>query len=390
MNAVLLVKDGRVLEVGAPDNVQIPKGAQKVDMTGKFIMPGMINSHGHIGGTEGLQGGRYSKQRVLRDLALNARYGVTTVVSLGGDGSPSIEIRNKQGRNDLDHSRLFVAGTIVTGDSPESVRVVVQQNQQNFVDFIKIRVDDNLGSSVKMSPEIYSAVIDEAHKHSIPVASHLYYLKDAKALLQAGTDYIAHSIRDQDVDQELIDLMKEKDVYYCPTLMREISAFAYAETPDFFEDEFLLAEVDPAVIEALKDPERQKRIKDNPKTKVYEEALVMAMTNLKKLSDNGVKIVMGTDAGPPARFQGYFEHKELELMVAAGLTPMQTIVSATGNAAKYLRLPDIGTLEKGKWADFILMGKNPLEDISNTQSLENVWVAGNRVPTSAKALVDEE
>lgn len=379
VNAVLLVEDGRVLEVGTTGDVRIPKGAKKVDMAGKFIMPGMINSHGHIGGTEGLEGGKYSRQRVLKDLALNARYGVTTVVSLGGDGIHSIEIRNKQSRSDLDHSRLFVAGTIVTGDSPEAVREVVRQNELNMVDFIKIRVDDNLGSSVKMSPEIYSAVIDEAHKHKIPVASHLYYLEDAKGLLKAGTDYIAHSIRDQEVDQELIDLMKEKDVYYCPTLMREVSVFAYAETPDFLKDEFLLAEVEPAVIEALKDPERQKRIRENPKTKVYEEALVMAMTNLQKLSDNGVKIVMGTDAGPPARFQGYFEHKELELMVAAGLTPMQTIVSATGNAAKYLGFQDIGTLEKGKWADFILLNKNPLENISHTQSLEDVWIAGNRV-----------
>lgn len=378
--AVLLVSEGRILEVGTEATIDIPKGTQRVDMSGKYIMPGMINSHGHIGGTEGLQGGKYSRENVLRDLALNARYGVTTVVSLGGDEQASIEIRNAQETSTLNHSRLFVAGTIVTGDSSEAVRLVVQENAQNKVDFIKIRVDDNLGSSVKMSPEIYSAVIDEAHKHAIPVASHLYYLEDAKGLLNTGTDYIAHSIRDKEVDKELIDLIKAKDVYYCPTLMREVSVFAYADTPDFLGDQFLLNETDPEVIEALKAPERQKRIKDNPRTKVYEEALVMAMSNLKKLSDNGVKIVMGTDAGPPARFQGYFEHKELELMVTAGLSPMQTLVAATGNAAKHLKLKDIGTLEKGNWADFILLEKNPLEDISNTRSLLDVWIAGNKVP----------
>ncbi len=379
-DAVLLVKDGRVLEVGSQGTVDIPKGAQRVDVAQKYIMPGMINSHGHIGGTEGLEGGRYSKENVLRDLALNARYGVTTIVSLGGDGEASVAIRNAQETSELNHSRVFVAGTIVTGDSPEAVRQVVQENAKSKVDFIKIRVDDNLGSSVKMPVDIYSAVIDEAHKNNIPVASHLYYLEDAMGLLKAGTDYIAHSIRDKEVDQGLIDLIKEKDIYYCPTLMREVSVFAYADTPDFLADPFLLNEVDPAVITALKAPERQNRIKDNPRTKVYEEALVMAMSNLKRLSDNGVKIVMGTDAGPPARFQGYFEHKELELMVAAGLTPMQVIVSATGDAAKYMGLKDIGTLEKGKWADFILMEKDPLESISNTQSLESVWIAGNRVP----------
>lgn len=378
--AVLLVSEGRVLEVGTETTLDIPKGAQRIDMSGKYIMPGMINSHGHIGGTEGLQGGKYSRENVLRDLALNARYGITTVVSLGGDEQASLEIRNNQETSSLNHSRLYVAGTIVTGDSPEAARLAVQENAQNKVDFIKIRVDDNLGSSVKMSPEVYSAVIDEAHKQAIPVASHLYYLEDAKGLLNTGTDYIAHSIRDKEVDQDLIDLIKAKDVYYCPTLMREVSVFAYADTPDFLGDQFLLDEADPAVIEALKAPERQKRIMDNPRTKVYEEALVMAMSNLKKLSDNGVKIVMGTDAGPPARFQGYFEHKELELMVTAGLSPMQTLVAATGNAAKHLKLKDIGTLEKGNWADFILLEKNPLEDISNTRSLLDVWIAGNKVP----------
>ncbi|GAB5523101.1 MAG: amidohydrolase family protein [Roseivirga sp.] len=376
----MLVADGKVLEVGTEGDVDIPKGAQQVEVGSKYIMPGMINSHGHIGGTEGLEGGKYSKENVIRDLALNARYGVTTVVSLGGDGEASVAIRNAQETSDLNHSRIFIAGTIVTGDSPEAVRQVVQENAKNKVDFIKIRVDDNLGASVKMPVDIYSAVIDEAHKNNIPVASHLYYLEDAMGLLEAGTDYIAHSIRDKEVSQSLIGLIKQKDVYYCPTLMREVSVFAYADTPDFLSDPFLLNETDPAVITALKAPERQKRIKDNPRTKVYEEALVMAMRNLKTLSDNGVKIVMGTDAGPPARFQGYFEHKELELMVAAGLTPMQAIVAATGDAAKYLDLKGIGTLEKGKWADFILMEKNPLENISNTQSLEQVWIAGNKVP----------
>ncbi|MCE7994304.1 MAG: amidohydrolase family protein [Roseivirga sp.] len=379
-DAVLLVENGRIRQVGSKEVVDIPKGAQEVDMAGKYVMPGMINGHGHIGGTEGLQGGKYSRENLLRDLALNARYGVTTVVSLGGDEQASIEVRDAQETGSLSHSRLFVAGTIVTGDSPEEVKLVVQENARNKVDFIKIRVDDNLRASVKMPSDVYSAVIEEAHKHGIPVASHLYYLKDAKGLLNAGTDYIAHSIRDKEVDQELIELIKAKDVYYCPTLMREVSVFAYAETPDFLADKFLLNEVEPEIIEALKAPERQKRIKENPRTKVYEEALVMAMSNLKKLSDNGVKIVMGTDAGPPARFQGYFEHKELELMVAAGLTPMQTLVAATGNAAKHLNLKDIGTLEKGNWADFILLEKNPLEDITNTQSLLDVWIAGNKVP----------
>ncbi len=379
-NGVMLMENGRIKAVGTAKATKVPNGSRVVNLEGKFIMPGLINAHGHIGGTEGLQGGRYSKENVERDLALNARYGVTTIVSLGGDGQPSIDLRNTQNNDSLNRSRLFVAGTIVTGDSPEAVRTVVTQNAANKTDFIKIRVDDNLGNTQKMSPEVYAAVIDEAHKNGIPVASHLFYLADAKGLLNAGTDFIAHSIRDQLVDQELIDLIKAKDVYYCPTLMREVSTFVYESEPDFFSDFFFLGETDPEIITALKSPERQQRIQNSASAKAYRQALVIAKQNLKILSDNGVKIVMGTDAGPPARFQGYFEHKELELMVEAGLTPTQVIAAATGNSAKYLGLEEIGSLEKGKWADFLILDSNPLDDIRNTQRIQSVWIAGNQIP----------
>src|SRR3954447_24570884 len=105
------------------------------------------------------------------------------------------------------------------------------------------------------------------------------------------------------------------------------------------------------------------------------------MRNLKKVEDAGVPVVMGTDTGPAYRFQGYFEHLELEYMTRAGLTPMQALVAATRTAADSLRAArQIGSLEAGKWADFVVLGANPLDDISNTRKLESVWIAGNRVP----------
>lgn len=379
-NATMIVSDGKIISIGRADQVEIANGTKLIDLNGKFIIPGLINAHGHIGGTEGLRGGRYSEVNVLRDLQLNARYGITTIVSLGGDELPSINLRDIQNTSELNRSRLFVAGTIVTGDTPMAVKSVVNENASNKVDFIKIRVDDNLGNSVKMSPEIYTEVIDEAHKNNLPVASHLFYLEDAKGLLNAGTDYIAHSIRDLPVDQELIDLIKEKDVYYCPTLMREVSAFVYESTPSFFNDSFFLRENQGQILEDLTSPERQTNTQNSKSAQAYKMALEVAKKNLKTLSDNGVKIVMGTDAGPPARFQGYFEHKELELMAASGLTPMQVLVAATGNSAQYLGLEGIGSLEKGKWADFLVLTANPLENISNTQKLQSVWIAGNKVP----------
>jgi len=379
-NGTIVVTDGLITDIGFQGDVSIPKGSERIDVSNKFIMPGLINTHGHIGGTNGLQGGQYSKGNVIRDLELNARYGVTTIVSLGGDEQASLDIRNVQNTMDLHRSRLYVAGTIVTGDSPEAVRKVVQTNAGNSVDFIKIRVDDNLGNSIKMSPEIYATVIDEAHKNNTPVASHLFYLEDAKGLLIAGTDFIAHSIRDQEVDQELIDLIKSKNVYYSPTLMREVSTFIYESTPAFFSDPFFLKETPATIIDELNNPERQNRIQSSKSAKAYKVALEVAKRNLKILSDNGVKIVMGTDAGPPARFQGYFEHEELALMVEAGMTPMQVIKSATANAAEYLGLKNLGAIKKGNWADFLLLNANPLADISNTKKLSAVYIAGNQVP----------
>jgi len=248
------------------------------------------------------------------------------------------------------------------------------------VDFIKIRVDDNLGTGTKLTPELYQAAIDRAHENGMKLASHLFYLEDAKGLLEAGTDFIAHSVRDQEVDDEVIALMKEKNVCYCPTLTREVSTFVYESVPEWFEDAFFLKEADPAVLDQLKDPERMQGVKDSPAPRAYKKALEIAMANLKKVADGGATIAFGTDTGPAGRFQGYFEHMELDMMAEAGLTPKQILMSATGDAAQCLGFTDIGTLEAGNWADFIVLDDDPLADIKNLRSIDSVWIAGNRVP----------
>ena len=378
-SGVVVVRDGRIEAIGADDTVDIPGGAELVRLDGRTIFPGMINTHGHVGDTVGLQGGNYSEENVLDHLALYARYGVTTVNSLGGDQALAADVRAAESAPGLDRARLLFAGPVVAGETAEEVRTQIDEIAPMGVDFIKIRVDDNLGRNEKMSPEVYQAAIDAAHEHGLRLASHLFYLEDAKGLLRAGTDFVAHSVRDQPVDQELIDLLVERDVCYCPTLTREISTFVYERVPDFFADPFFLKDADAEVIEALKDPDRQQRYQ-TPQAQRYKEALRMAQANLKVLADGGVTIAMGTDSGPPARFQGYFEHLELELMAQAGLTPMQILVSATGDAAACLGLDELGTLEAGKWADFVVVTANPLDDIDNTRTVESVWIAGNRVP----------
>ena len=379
---LLLIGNGKILEVGSQGDVEIPEGAQVRDVSGKVMMPGIINAHGHVGIANGLESG-YSRENVVRDLQVNARYGVTTVVSLGNDEAPSSALNNEQDVASLNRARLYVAGEVVSGETHKDVKAAIDRNVDMGVDFIKIRVDDNLGSSKKMPEEIYKTVIDYSHDLGYRVASHIFYLEDARALLNAGTDYIAHSVRDQYVDQEFIDLMNEAEVYYCPTLMREVSTFVFGGEPDYFSDPFFTKEVDPGTIAQLRDPERMKRIASSTSAKAYRIALDTALVNLKKLADAGVTIVMGTDSGVAGRFPGYFEHLEMEMMVDAGMTPMEVIVASTGGSAKALKLEGLGSLQPGNWADFIVLDQDPLTDINNTRSISSVWIAGNKIEGSA-------
>ncbi len=377
--ATMLIEKDQIIAVGPSDSITIPASSEVINMEGKTIMPGIINTHGHVGGTTGLQS-RFSKENVLRDLALNAQYGITTVNSLGGDEEESFNVRNAQDTaKKITFSRLYAAGDVITGKTPEEARSWVDKSAARKVNFIKIRVDDNLGTTEKMRPEIYEAIIDQAQKHHLPVAAHIFYLEDARAMLNLGVRFIAHSVRDKEVDENFIQLMKEKDAYYCPTLMREVSTFVYGETPDFFNDPFFLKAADGSIVNALKDPDRQAAIAASNSAQAYKQALEVAKVNLKTLSKAGVKIAFGTDTGPPARFQGYFEHLELEQMIQAGLSPGQAIHSSTGGAAEAIGQSQLGTLKPGKKADFIVLEKNPLDDIRNSRSILSVWIGGSKI-----------
>jgi len=379
-NATIVVREGRVAAVGPAARVTVPDGAQRVALAGKTVIPGLVNAHGHVGNTVGLEQGHYSADNVLRDLKTYATYGVTTVFSLGDDQEAGFRMRDAQSTPSLDHARLFVAGPVLAPKSPEEARKLVGDVAAMKADIVKIRVDDNLGTTTKMPPDIYQAVIDESHKKGMRTAVHLFYLDDAKGVLDAGADFIAHSIRDKDVDDAVIAMLKRRDVCVCPTLMREVSTFVYESTPPWFSDPLFLKRVDPQTIAQLKEPARQQQMRTSKSAQRYKVALDQASRNLKKLSDAGVTIAMGTDTGPPARFQGYFELMELELMAKAGLSPKQVLASATRAAARCQKLDrDLGTLEPNKWADFVVLDADPLADISNTRKIADVYVAGNRV-----------
>jgi imidazolonepropionase-like amidohydrolase len=366
-NATLIVRNGRIEAVGP--SAKIPPGAQRIDATGKTIIPGLINGHGHVND--------------LGQLGIYARDGITTVFSLGGN--KEIEFRDatrgQQQTAALARSRLYIAGPIPVPKTPEEARKAVDALAAAKTDIVKFRLDDNLGRGAKIPLEAYTAIIEEAHKQGMRVAVHAVYLADVKSVLRMGADYIAHSVRDFDVDDETIALLRKNNAFYCPTLMREVSTFVYAEKPAFLNLPFVRKEADPAELAKVEDPAFQETMRNDQAAKWYKDHLPVAMRNMKKLEDAGVMVVMGTDTGPPYRFQGAFEHFELEYMVKAGFTPMQALVSATGRAARLLKAADqFGTLEPGKWADLVVLNANPLDSITNTQKIDSVWIAGNRVP----------
>ena len=206
-DGVLVITDGRIRTVGPRSAVTLPSGTEVIDVAGKYIMPGLINAHGHVGATVGLNGnGGYTRNNLLRQLGLYARYGVTSVNSLGGDQVEGFDLRNEQFDNGLNRARIYVAGSVVVGDSEQAIRDEVNRNADMGADFIKVRIDDNLGASEKMSRPFFEALVDQAHIRRLPVAVHLYYLNDAKFMLDANADIIAHSVRDLAVDLSLIHI----------------------------------------------------------------------------------------------------------------------------------------------------------------------------------------
>ncbi len=378
-DGVLVVDAGKVAAVGTAGKVKPPRGARIVDLRGKTVTPGLIDAHAHVSDVEGQNTGS-TEEKVIAQLRLFAGYGITTILSLGGEEPAAFHVRDAQSTPALDRARIFVAGPVIVGKTAEEGRKMVDQVADQHPDYIKIRVDDNLGTTKKITPDVYRAVIDEAHRRGLRLFVHYFYLDDAKDLLRSGADMLAHSVRDKDVDDEFLALIRKRGVPYCPTLTRELSTFVYEDVPPFFQDPFFLRAADPRVIAQLKEPARQKAMRDNKGAQTYKAALPTAERNLKKLADAGVPIVMGTDSGATsARFKGYFEHLEMQMMAQSGLTPKQILLAATGNTARALKLTGLGTLERGNWADFDVFDKNPLDDIRHTESLSAVYVAGNQV-----------
>lgn len=385
--ATVVVRNGTIVQVGPA--VAVPADAERVDLAGLTLVPGLINAHGHLTDVVGMRAERTSggsRENVARQAQTYARYGVTSVFSLGDEPESAFQLRADQAKGPIGHARLFLAGPVIGGDSAESARAATDKVVALRPDVLKIRVDDNLGSGRKMPEAAWRATIARAQELKLPIASHIFYLADAKAVLAAGSTFIAHSVRDVPVDSEFIRMLKERDACYSPTLMREVSTFVYGSTPAWAHDPFFLqglGRAADAINAQITDANRQAEVQASNAYRQglrYKEGLEIAKKNLATLAGQGVRIAMGTDTGPPGRFQGFFEHLELEMMVDAGLTPMQAIVAATGDAARcYGKAGQLGTIQTGAAADFVVLKGNPLDDIRATRTIQSVWIGGRKV-----------
>lgn len=404
-NARIITGDGNVVEHGnmiidgdkikeiTQGDSALPEG-KVIDATGKTIIPALIDTHIHLGMLKGTTA-KYendTEENVRRQLRRYLQYGVGAVVSLGRDSDNIYHLRQLRLNKELYGPYIFTAGRgfgVTHGAPPGSdhtyrptsvadVKRDMAELAKHKPNVVKLWVDDWRGTLPKMDPRIYQAVINEAHKYGFLVAAHVYYLSDAKALVRDGADILEHSIRDLPADQELANLMKQHHTALVPTLTLTEAFYIFNDHPAWMFKPFFKNALEPGVNETLLNKtygvdESQRKI------------LVLALRNVKWLSDQGVQIAFGTDSGAlPTRVQGFAEHRELELLVKAGFTPMQALQIATKNSAQLFKIDGMmGTLAPGKLANFIILEANPLDNISNTQQISSVWMDGELVSSAS-------
>jgi imidazolonepropionase-like amidohydrolase len=393
-NSAFLVENNTFTRVGRKGELRAPAGATKVDLTGKTVMPALVDPHNHIGYTNQKTGvsskENFTRATLIDHLQRYAYYGVAAAMSMGLDRwDVNPEMPYELSREIVPNAALFltvgrgIAATPMAGPTAvyrlgvpygamteaEGIKDV-EQLVARKVPIIKIWVDDRNGTVPKIQPNVYRAIIAEAHKRGTRVVAHIFNLVDGKDLLRAGVDGFAHGVRDKDVDDEYIALIKQH-----PKVWVEPNLPDQALTAD--EIDWLSETLPASQIKRMRD---QLASRPPAELKTQQEAFGIQCRNLKKIHDAGVKIAFATDAGVDV---GWTVHTELADMVRCGLTPAEAVVAATRTAAEITKLDRLGTVGAGKSADFIVLEANPLDTITNTRRIGKVYLRGKEVDRAA-------
>lgn len=404
-DAYLVVQDGLIAAAGPREAAPSIAGVRRVNLAGKTVMPTIVNIHGHIGYLKGATTVKenYSRENVLDHLHRLAYYGVSVFQSLGTDRDDTeIAIRDEQRAGILIDPELamlltasdgitaptpgadnggpfFATDVIHEASAPDEARRIVRAIATKNPDSIKFWVDDRNGTKAKLQEPAFHAIIDEAHALGLTAIAHVFALDDAKAVVRAGVDAIAHMVREPGADDELIRLLVDNDVSAFTSMSIQR---AMADGLDWMNDPTLAETVSRDTIEQMKEILHGFAESHGPAGFSREQYTILE-EGLRTYLSGGVRVLLSGDTGVLSQFIGYAEHRELESMVHAGMPALQAIQAATSDPAAFLGLPDRGSLTPGKRADFLVLDANPLEDITNTRRIRDVYLAGAAIDRTA-------
>ncbi len=400
--AAFLVRGDQIVRVGSAGEVPAPPGATVVDLTGRTVMPALVNTHAHLGWEQYTSwgSGNFTRENLVDHLQRHAYYGVGTIISTGSDLEEiALEVRQAQRVGEVGGARYLVSPGLATPGggpnprftndagwwglhgvtSPAEAREVVRSEAARGIRIMKIWVDardERRGARVKLHPDIYAAALDEAQVQDIRVIAHATTLEDHKRLLEAGARRFIHMPYDVAVDDEYLDLVAARNAFIVPTLGMVTRREPFRRP--VYEDPFFQEQVPEDVVAMLRDAAAGDDAP--PRTAEAEARARVIRNNFMRLRDH---VILGTDAGAVGDFFGYADHLELELFVRLGMTPAEAIVAATTRAARAFGLTETGAVEAGRSADFMVLDANPLDDIVRTRQIAVVYLRGVEVDRDA-------